>query len=311
LTSAEIVLVIIPTFNRATLLPEAIQSVLDQDYAQTRMVVIDDGSTDDTSVLCAEYQRRYPTRFLYEHQSKGGCAKARNQGLAHIDESIGFVCFLDSDDRLLPGKLSREVRLLGEHPSADFTYSDSIVFDEMARQEGLRKVASAGRPEGFALEHFLTNEAKCAALLYRRAIFQKLRFREDLRHNEDSEFLHRVAILYRGVYCPEPGCWVRWHAGSKSRDLVQGLKAVLSADLDIIAAYPEFYSDHYTKMERRIREIRSQLFRNLILSGRWAEAREYSQSASERLLALCHCRAYYRLRGWAGRMLNGVRDTFC
>src|SRR5262245_28020934 len=110
------VLVIIPTHNRASLLPQAVESVLAQEHQEVQTLIVDDGSTDETRRVCELYTRNYPERINYVYQRNRGCASARNRGLDLIDEKRNYVCFLDSDDRFLPEKLTREVELLRCHP---------------------------------------------------------------------------------------------------------------------------------------------------------------------------------------------------
>jgi glycosyltransferase involved in cell wall biosynthesis len=301
------VLVIIPTYNRARLLPESVRSAFSQDYSAVAIVVVDDGSTDDTSGACSVLARQFPGRLLYLQQENRGCASARNRGLERLDDRFGFVCFLDSDDRLLPGKLAREVQLLVEHPEADFTYADSVVFDELTGLEQTQKVAAAGRPERFAIEHFLTSEAKCSAILYRAAVVRNKRFREDLMYNEDSEFLQRLSIEHRGVYSPHPGCWVRWHAGSKSRNFFEIQKAVLRASLDILRTYPEFYATFRVRADRRVREIETSLFRQFMLIEQWDQASLHATTLLDRFFLALRSNSYYRLRHQAGQVLMKLR----
>ena len=298
------VAVIIPTYNRANYLVEAIKSALSQDYPEIFVIVVDDGSTDQTKEVCMGLLRQFPNRLQYTFQENRGCASARNKGLSLIDEDIEYVCFLDSDDRLLPGKLTREVNLLHENSDIDFCYSSSILYDEATEEEHLQEVAALGRPEEFALEHFLTNEAKVSAMLYRARLFKKFRFREDLRYNEDSELLQRIAIECRGVYSPSPGCWVRWHAGSKSRNPTEIRRAVLAASLEILQDYPDFYAKFAKKIDRRIRSIRSGLTKELALAGQWGEARRVAATLTDRWLATIRFRTYFSMRGFLGQRTN-------
>jgi glycosyltransferase involved in cell wall biosynthesis len=301
------VLVIIPTHNRAEFISHAIQSSLDQNYPAVKTLIIDDGSTDDTREVCFAFQKERPDQFDYVRQENRGCASARNRGLGRLDDRFGFICFLDSDDRLLPGKLAREVQLLDEHPEADFTYADSVVFDELTGLEQTQEVAAAGRPDCFAIEHFLTSEAKCSAILYRAAAVRNKRFREDLMYNEDSEFLQRVSIEHRCVYSPHPGCWVRWHAGSKSRNFLEIQKAVLRASLDILRTYPEFYATFRVQVDRRIREIETSLFRQFMLIEQWDQASLYATTLLDRFFLALRSNSYYRLRHQAGQVLMKLR----
>jgi len=116
--SAPLVSVVIPSWNRAVLLGDALDSVFAQEYSRLQVIVVDDGSTDDTQALTA----RYPAvEFFYqEHQ---GSAVARNTG---IDRARGeYVAFLDSDDVWLPGKLRTELELFRKHQGAGAIISDS------------------------------------------------------------------------------------------------------------------------------------------------------------------------------------------
>lgn len=298
------VLVIIPAYNRAEILPEAIKSVMAQDYPHVKTIIIDDGSTDHTSEVCDGYTKDYPGRVVYRYKENGGCASARNSGLDLIDEDTGYVCFLDSDDRLLPGKLSREVALMTENPDADFTYSSSIIFEEEIQEESVWKVAAIGRPERFAIEHFLTNEAKSSAILYRVAVVKNRRFRESLRYNEDSEYLQRIAIESKGIYSSEPGCWVRSHPGSKSRNLIEIYKAVLKSSMEILESYPEFYRSYRALADQRIRQVRKSLFIELVLNDQWDEARGHVKSIADKFILICRLNAYYKLKRFMGSVLR-------
>lgn len=295
MTSGPYVLIIIPTYNRAHLLPEALESALKQDYPFKKIVIVDDGSTDATRQLCEQYIARYSGIIVYKHQQNAGCSTARNRGLETIDDEIGYVCFLDSDDRLLDGKLTREVAILESHPEAGFTYADSIVYDEVAGIESVHAVAAAGDPDAFAIEHFLTNEAKPAALLYRAELVRNKRFREDLLYNEDSEFLQRIALEHKGVYSAQPGCWVRWHSNSKSRNVLEILKAVVRANQDAIDAYPIFYQAFKERIDARMKQARRQAAVEMLLAQRWTEVPEYSSSLFLRIQARLRCAAYYRI----------------
>ena len=295
-TGAKHVLVILPTYNRADLLPIAVESVLLQDYPQKRLVIVDDGSTDGTLDVCTRYVEDHPGIITYVSKTNGGCASARNVGLQSIDDEIGYVCFVDSDDRLLPGKLSREVALLSRHPDADFSYSDSIIFEEETGREEVWKAAAAGAPDRFPIEHFLSLEAKVSSILYRVQTFRGRRFREDLRYNEDSDFLQKVALESRCVYCDEPGSWVRSHPGSKSRNLFEIKRAVLRSCTDILHVYPDFYRQNAAAIDQRMEHLRRELFVDTIERGLYNEAKQYASKVSETIIASLRLGVAYRAR---------------
>lgn len=101
--------VIIPTFNREKYLGEAIESILEQDYQPIEIIVVDDGSTDNTKALISTF----PT-VKYVYQENSGQAAARNQGIA-ISKGE-YLAFLDSDDLWIPGKLHSQMNYMQNHP---------------------------------------------------------------------------------------------------------------------------------------------------------------------------------------------------
>src|SRR5436190_1011588 len=102
--------VVVPTYNRAPTLPQAIESVLAQKNADFELIVVDDGSTDDTSAVVARFG---DARIAYLHQPNRGVSAARNAGAARAGGRL--IVFLDSDDELLPDTLERFSRSPGEH----------------------------------------------------------------------------------------------------------------------------------------------------------------------------------------------------
>ncbi|MBX7093155.1 MAG: glycosyltransferase family 2 protein [Flavobacteriales bacterium] len=105
--------VVIPSYNRSTFLKSAIESVLKQDFSDFELLVIDDGSTDQTQTMVNELSER-DKRIKYIFQSNGERGKARNNGFDHAKGE--YVVFLDSDDEFLPGHLSHLNELSEQHP---------------------------------------------------------------------------------------------------------------------------------------------------------------------------------------------------
>ena len=110
-----LVSVIITTYNRCAMVGDAIESVLKQDFLDYEIIVVDDGSTDDTEDALRKY-----SQINYFYQENQGISRARNQGLALSQGE--FVCFLDSDDFWLPKKLSVQVKVMQDHPGLKLNY---------------------------------------------------------------------------------------------------------------------------------------------------------------------------------------------
>jgi glycosyltransferase involved in cell wall biosynthesis len=111
--------IILCTYNRAALLPRAIESVLKQTYPDWELVVVDDGSNDTTRALIEHYKEK-DERISYFFQVNAGLASARNTGMRL---AVGdYLCFLDSDDEFAPAHLERRVKYLEKYPAVDFLH---------------------------------------------------------------------------------------------------------------------------------------------------------------------------------------------
>jgi glycosyltransferase involved in cell wall biosynthesis len=110
--------VIIPTYNRAAWLKQAIESVLAQKFKDFELLIIDDGSTDNT----IDSIKNYGDRVIYKFQSNQGPAAARNLGIKSAQADL--ISFLDSDDRWVVNKLEKQVSLMRNNPSIKICYTD-------------------------------------------------------------------------------------------------------------------------------------------------------------------------------------------
>lgn len=122
--SADLVSVIIPTYNRAMRCKAAVESVLSQTHSNVEAVVVDDGSSDNTR----EVIRGMDDRVKYIFQANAGVSAARNTGL---NAATGdYIAFLDSDDSWLPWKLEAQLSVLREFPEAGMVWTDMVAVDE-------------------------------------------------------------------------------------------------------------------------------------------------------------------------------------
>lgn len=114
--------IIIPSHNRAPLLERAVQSVLNQQYRNFNLFVVDDGSTDETNQLMAQYSGNLKVHYL--KQENKGVSAARNFGIKSSEAP--WIAFLDSDDEWLPHKLSTQVKFAHDHPEFRFIHSNEF-----------------------------------------------------------------------------------------------------------------------------------------------------------------------------------------
>lgn len=127
ISTPERISVIIPTYNRARLVCRAVASALAQTHPAVEVIVVDDGSTDDTAGRLAAYGARI--RLL--RQANAGVCAARNAGMALAGGD--FIAFLDSDDDWLPWKLSAQIAAFRRHPELQFACTDAMVVDRAGR----------------------------------------------------------------------------------------------------------------------------------------------------------------------------------
>ena len=121
--------VIIPTYNSAILLPETLQSVLDQDIRDYEIIVVDDGSTDDTEKVLQPFMKRI---HYIRQENSGGPARPRNVGIHNARGK--YLSFLDSDDVMLRGKLRRGAGFLDEHNGLGMVFTNFVKQDESGNQ---------------------------------------------------------------------------------------------------------------------------------------------------------------------------------
>ncbi len=204
--------VIIPTYNSAQYVVEAVESVLAQTYQDFEILVIDDGSTDET----AQMMRRYQTPVRYIHQQKGGVAVARNRG---IQESQGrYVAFLDADDTWLPHKLERQIEALRQQPHDQVCYSAFTIVDSDLNLISL----SQGQRRGSTLEDLLTRGnviGSICTVVCERTLFDLVGgFDPVLSQCADWDMWVRLAAQTEFLYVDEPLVTYRQHDASMSRN---------------------------------------------------------------------------------------------
>lgn len=181
-----LVSVIIPTHNRWPMLGEAVNSVLAQTADDCQLIVVDDGSTDDT----AGRLRDYGARLTVLTQSRRGVAAARNHGASRA--SGGYLAFLDSDDLWHPHKLERQLGFMERHPEVEICQTDEIWIRNGVRVNPRNKHR---KPSG---DIFRASLDLClvspSAVMMRRDLFERVGgFDESLPVCEDYDLWLRIA----------------------------------------------------------------------------------------------------------------------
>ncbi len=193
--------VIMPALNAGRFIGPALRSLLREPEADLDIIVVDDGSTDDTAAIVSELAASYPCIRLISNAGKG-VSRARNTGLAAVSTDSDYITFLDADDHCSPGRIRRQLDIIRSEPGIGMVvgriqFFESIDEETSQIRHGSRTVIVAG--------------VSLASTLFRRDLFDTHGgFDEALQHGEDVDFFLRileaqtryiaekdVAILYR------------------------------------------------------------------------------------------------------------------
>ncbi len=217
------VTVILPTHNRAELLPRAIASVLSQNYKDLELIVVDDASTDNTEAVVRQVEDDR-IRYLRLANNRGATA-ARNAGISAARGE--FIAFQDSDDEWLPGKLEKQMSVFRKGgPSVDIVYCG---FQRVSEQSvvdvpGPHIVTTKGDLSRIILfENFVTTQS---LILRRRCLENVGMFLENLPRFQDWELVIRLAQQFRFHFVNEPLVRVFDTPGNITSDLEAGARAL-------------------------------------------------------------------------------------
>jgi len=193
---------VIPAYNSAKYVCQAVESVLAQIYQDYEVIVVDDGSTDDTRQRLMAYEGR----IRYICQDNAERSAARNNG---IRQSTGeYIAFLDADDLWLPRKLQAQVAFLERNPDVGLVYSYARVIDADGKNKPFLKgdFPEQGVSTAHVFHHLmLGNFIPCPTVVVRRACLDVVGlFDESFCYVEDWELWLRVALRYPVGFISEP-----------------------------------------------------------------------------------------------------------
>lgn len=205
-----LVSVVIPTFNRARYLGEAIQSVLLQSYRELQVIVVDDGSTDDTGAVVRTIS---DPRVRYIYQENRGVAAALNTGWRAARGAV--IGRLDSDDAWLPELLAALVPYLEGDPSLGVVYARARGMDEHGRPLS-QLIGAPEKFPGATLKSLLYSDFVApTAVIYRRACIEQIGgYDESLPGTEDWDAWIRMAEHCRFGFVPRVLARYRFHGGN-------------------------------------------------------------------------------------------------
>jgi glycosyltransferase involved in cell wall biosynthesis len=237
--------VIIPTYNRAKTIGAAIDSVLKQTFRYYEIIVIDDGSTDDT----AGKLKQYGKLIKYIHQENKGVSAARNAGLRLA--TGGYIAFLDSDDTWVPDKLEKQLKYFENNSRVGLLYSS-------ARYLAVNNNTEQIKPRVITrnLREMIEKDAvfPTSTVIIRRECLDKVgMFDETLRGIEDFDLWFRIAERYPIYFQDEITAQHNYYGSSLADQSDEMSRAYIKIYNKIIAKYKDQYNLQYMR-ERLARQ---------------------------------------------------------
>lgn len=241
-----LVSVVIPTYNAAQYIAEAVDSALNQTYRRLEVIIVDDGSVDNTRELLAQ---RYGEKIRYIWQSNAGVAAARNTGIRAAQGQ--YVAFLDADDVFHPRRLELQVPIAEVDPRLGIVASRYTNVSEWTPL-----------PDGEIERIWITLDdlvvqgrfGSCGVLARKECFEVVGYFDESLKTAEDREMWMRIAVRYRVVRLEIPLFWYRVTPGSLTRS---------TSDRECVE-----------RMEQSFRIVIDKIFRLPELAGQWCLRRK-------------------------------------
>lgn len=268
----QLVSVIMPAYNSGRFLAESVRSVQAQTFGGWELIVVDDGSTDDTAAVARSFVEADP-RVRYVARPNGGQAAARNTGLGEARGPL--VAFLDSDDLWLPGKLEAQLAVL-EETGVDLVYTDGEIFSEDGAEwpdEHFHIVPGETRGLEMFRTLFRSNRIGTLSVLVKRSALDAVGlFDEDRAYQncEDYDLWMRLAKWGAGFYgMTEKLMRYRRHAAATT----YSASKLLSPMLNVVLKHAPDPALDPALVKSRVRGLYRDLISALVSEGKVEEAR--------------------------------------
>jgi glycosyltransferase involved in cell wall biosynthesis len=220
-----IVDVIIPAYNAAKYLPVAIESVMAQSFEDWQIVLVDDGSTDNTAEIVAPYLERLGTKLKYVYQPNGGLPAARNTAIRN--SSSEFLALLDADDVWLPHRLTESLRYFEGRPKVGLNYGSVARINPEGEVLGTyHEIQRHGEGRIAPYIYMRSVQLPCPTVTFRRACVEEVGlFDETLRASEDRDMWFRIALKWEVAVVPQVLAYYRTSPNSMTTDPDRMLRA--------------------------------------------------------------------------------------
>ncbi len=255
--------VVIPTYNYGQFIKKAVESVLEQTLPISEIIVVDDGSTDDTEKIIKEFG----DKIIYIKQQNLGVCAARNNGVKH--SSGDFIVFHDADDILYPSKIEKQVDIFSEDPEIGFVHCGMREFNSETGET--IQIHTEGE-EGWIAEELLLFEKPVivgpGSIIIKRSVFDEVGgFDTGLKNGEDWEFCYRVARKYKIGFAREVLFDYRNHMSNAHYN-------VSEMEFSLLKALKKTFDTN----DKKVLSLRRRSYGNLhkILAGSYLYNKQYS-----------------------------------
>ncbi len=256
--SARLVSVVIPTFNRANFLSKAIESILNQKYPGLEVIIVDDGSSDNTEEVVNSLQKEYSNIFYYHNERSKGPSGARNTGI--LRSSGEYIAFLDSDDIWLDDHLKNGLEILNGHPEIDIIFGNFGVVDFHSgrnyynffdQKRILHTLKSVRFSPGIKVLHdnlFIAliqeNFFHISSTILRKSSINAILFDESIMFSEDRDFAIKLYKEAEATFAfSEDPVFIAYKHGSNIYNTGdRDSKSVIEAHLCLFTRYLKIYN---------------------------------------------------------------------
>ena len=205
--------IIMPVFNGEKTISNSIQSVLNQTYKNWELILIDDGSSEQTISIIQSYIHQDSRIIFLQNRQNLGVSYTRNKGIAK--SSGNWIAFLDSDDQWHPDKLKKQVHVIQKNSDVDLVYTgSSFIHPSGKRSEYILQV-----PKTISYHTLLKqNIISCSSVLIRKKLAQRYPMKRDEMHEDYAVWLQILRDGYYAYGINEPLLWYQLSNNSKSGD---------------------------------------------------------------------------------------------